>query len=288
MNRLGCALIAIALWLLLAPQAILAEHEKNDAVTDDEWATIIGLRTVSAVFETYKEQHGEYPETDGEILELDAGLRRSLGEPFSSAVPMEDGWGTPFFYTATDKQIVIISAGPDGVVMDEDEVQALFAPRRGERLRRRQRLRWLDNDDVVLIGTKIAKRSLTNHERQLVTMANMRTVATTLEAYSVDHERYPIPPGRFAGVETLRGSLEPVYVASLPGVDTWGNEFRVWSDGQNYVVVSFGADGRPDRDYRFMKKPLAEMEGLGPFADGNRDLVFADGEFHAWPREQNP
>src|SRR5215212_5240736 len=50
--------------------------------------------------------------------------------------------------------------------------------------------------------------------KQKRSMADIRTIATAVEAYATDHNRYP-PPGE------LESSVVPTYVKSLPKVDGW-------------------------------------------------------------------
>ena len=55
--------------------------------------------------------------------------------------------------------------------------------------------------------------------RQKGTMADMRTLATALEAYGTDHEGEEYPPGEYAAA--LAPHLQPKYLKALPGVDGW-------------------------------------------------------------------
>ena len=37
--------------------------------------------------------------------------------------------------------------------------------------------------------------------------------------------------------------------------DAWETPFRLWSEGENHVLVSFGGDGLPDREYDSISEP---------------------------------
>lgn len=70
------------------------------------------------------------------------------------------------------------------------------------------------------------------------TMGDMRTVATAIESYQIDHDEYP----RINDIGVLVSMLEPTYVKSLPVTDGWGTPFIVRSDGRDYVIQSAGPD----------------------------------------------
>ena len=76
-------------------------------------------------------------------------------------------------------------------------------------------------------------------------MADLRTVATALEAYATDHNRYP----EATDVSSLNSALVPTYVRVVPGNDGWAHAMRysAWSsDGarvNSYAVASGGKDG---------------------------------------------
>jgi len=126
------------------------------------------------------------------------------------------------------------------------------------------------------------------------TIVSMRAIGSAVEAYAVDHGRYPSPPGsivtrwsaspesggspspaawpvlpsqRAAG---LRPLLEPRYIEKLTAQDGWGNPilYATTADGRAYSIVSPGRDGRLDGGRSFPS---------GPIWDPDRDLLYADG-----------
>jgi type II secretory pathway pseudopilin PulG len=106
--------------------------------------------------------------------------------------------------------------------------------------------------------------------RQKRTMADMRTVATALEAYGTDHPREGFPPGQT--VAALRGHLQPTYLKTLPVVDGWTTEMRYAPlEGRGYVIVSAAADKA------FEAEPTQYKHGLTSNFDC--DIVYANGEF---------
>jgi hypothetical protein len=72
------------------------------------------------------------------------------------------------------------------------------------------------------------------------TLMDMRAVQTTIEAYAVDHETYPMAKT----MAELRAIVQPTYIATTPMTDAWGTELRyiVSRDGKDYRLVSAGSD----------------------------------------------
>ena len=114
----------------------------------------------------------------------------------------------------------------------------------------------------------------TQRSRQKRTMADMRTIASALEAYGTDHEREDYPPGTY--VEELRTHLQPTYSKALPALDAWGTAMRYMPLAERgYVIVSAAGD----------KTFEAEPDGYTPGTTHNFDcdIVFANGSFVQYP-----
>lgn len=107
--------------------------------------------------------------------------------------------------------------------------------------------------------------------KQNRTAADLRTVATALETWSIDHGGYP-PTDGWTEVEELAEQLEPSYVDSLPGVDGWDGPLYYRSDGATYQLASAGRDG-----------VLEDPPARGPVTTYDGDLVIDTGETVAWP-----
>jgi type II secretory pathway pseudopilin PulG len=111
--------------------------------------------------------------------------------------------------------------------------------------------------------------------RQKRTMADMRVIATALEAYGTDHENEEYPPGTSA--EELRTHLEPTYLKTLPALDGWATEMRYMPlPNHGYVIASAG------------KNKTFEFTSLDQFTRGitsnfDCDIVFSNGEFVQYP-----
>ena len=106
--------------------------------------------------------------------------------------------------------------------------------------------------------------------RQRRTVGDMRTIASALQAYSLDHDQYP--PGDLAAIEPV---LTPDYVQNLPQVDGWKTDFVYATDGVTFTLTSLGRD-------------KAAGGGDPPNPDGTTncfqsDIVWVDSQFRNWP-----
>ncbi len=144
---------------------------------------------------------------------------------------------------------------------------------------------------VAIIGiiVAIAIPNLLNaiqRAKQKRTMADMRSIGTALEAYAVDYNKYPAAAGSYiwpSGITavpdtTIGGSaalaLSPTYIRTMPMKDGWNSYFHYGTNSVklDYVLASTGKDGTID----------ASPE-LGPTTMFNLDIIFADGQFIAYP-----
>src|SRR5207248_9623897 len=78
-----------------------------------------------------------------------------------------------------------------------------------------------------------------HRSKQKRTMADMRTIATGLEAWADEHHQYPV----VANVDALVPLLEPAYVKRLARVDGWGRPFRYEISKETYTITSAARDG---------------------------------------------
>ena len=106
-----------------------------------------------------------------------------------------------------------------------------------------------------------------NRGKQKRTMADMRSIATAIEAYSVDNTAFPVA----ASPGALATSIVPYYIDSLPARDGWGRAFSIDSVALEYTVWSGGSDGGS-----------LSFVG-GPTTDFTDSIVFANGAFAQWP-----
>lgn len=125
----------------------------------------------------------------------------------------------------------------------------------------------------------VLSRSGPNQLPLVVTLADLRSVATSVEAWSVDHgDRYPAAND----IRALVKLISPKYFRSPPLVDGWGTEYRyfVSQDGSSYRLASAGSDRK--------FSPATLGIPAGESATENRDLaadiVYQNGEFLRYPK----
>lgn len=117
--------------------------------------------------------------------------------------------------------------------------------------------------------------------KQKRTMADVRTVATAVEAYAVDHKQYP----NAIDVSSLSGSLVPTYIRSIPAVDGWGHalHYDAWASQaggatDSYAIGSGGKDGA--FTHQHLREYLASPHATRNFND---DIVYSNGSFVLYP-----
>ena len=109
-------------------------------------------------------------------------------------------------------------------------------------------------------------------------MADMRTIATALEARATDENSYPKVD--FDGLSAL---LSPVYIRTLPETDPWGTRFLYVGADQQYRIVSAGSDRRFEWNARQFEA-VDQMTQIRLTDDPDADIVFQDGLFTQAPR----
>jgi general secretion pathway protein G len=129
---------------------------------------------------------------------------------------------------------------------------------------------------VAIIGiiAAIAIPNLLNaidRSKQKRTMADMRSVGTACEEYSIDNNFYPVQTtqGAVSGIST---NLEPTYIKIVPVKDGWNWDIQYGSTtgGSAYTVRSLGKDGTKNGT-------SGQTQGF------NCDIIFQVGQFTAWP-----
>lgn len=111
------------------------------------------------------------------------------------------------------------------------------------------------------------------------TMADIRTIATAVEAYAIDHDD-EYPSGDY---DSLKPLLEPTYIKTMPALDMWKHPYAYVAsdDHAHYRIVSAGADTIFEWDSRRIV-PLKEGQQQPAVVYRDRledDLIFADGAF---------
>jgi general secretion pathway protein G len=109
--------------------------------------------------------------------------------------------------------------------------------------------------------------------RQKRTMADIRTIANAVEAYSIDHSEPP-QYAQAAVTGGLAADLEVAHLKECPTSDGWRRPLYYASQGSDhYTIGSGGSDGNvPDFTAH-----------AGPTHSLDADIVFSDGMFRQWP-----
>jgi len=130
---------------------------------------------------------------------------------------------------------------------------------------------------VAIIGiiAAIAIPNLLNaidRGKQKRTMADLRSVGTAIEEYSIDNNFYPVA----SDVSELETHVTPSYMRKLPERDGWGGDFYVRSVAGEYTLASCGK-GETNCT------TLDVQTGGGKTSLFSDDIVFSGGSFVQWP-----
>jgi len=114
-----------------------------------------------------------------------------------------------------------------------------------------------------------------NRGRQKRSMADMRAIATALEAYSVDFNFYPRVAIAGAIGTNLDVYLTPTFIKRLPVNDGWNQEFQMINDvsGVSYTIFSQAKGGAGT---------IANTP-VGATTDFANAIIFSNGQFSSWP-----
>jgi general secretion pathway protein G len=104
--------------------------------------------------------------------------------------------------------------------------------------------------------------------KQGATIADMRNIATAIEAYAIDHT---LPPS--TDFESIAVLLEPYHNQNIPVTDHWGHAYDYTRASiRDYSLTSFGKDGIAGEDLT----PETRFEF-------DRDIVVTNGRFPGLP-----
>ena len=129
---------------------------------------------------------------------------------------------------------------------------------------------------VAIIGiiAAIAIPNLLNaiqRGKQKRTMADIRSVGTANESYSIDNNQYVDE----ADLAAAAPFLEPTYIKKLPQKDGWSTQLGYSSTAAEYVITSYGKD-----------KTIAGGGAVAPnggTTDFRDDIMFDTGGFTEFP-----
>ena len=265
MTNRATARVALALtFLSWAMPAAVADDPPLDGAT---MQTLSWLGSVVLSLEAYRTDHGAYPGPTTGFVGADFFVPH-LSPVYIRELPTVDAWGHPFRVASDGARVAVVSLGADGVADRAYDSLDSLTPAEGAG----DDLVW-SGGHLVICPTRICRLERLGGQKR--TMADLRSIATAIEAHAVDHGAYPKTDG-YVAVAFVRSQVEPFYIRALPLADAWGNPFLYWSDGAHYRVVSNGWDGVADRPY----DAVVAGTRTDTFAS---DIVFGDGQFLQWP-----
>lgn len=98
---------------------------------------------------------------------------------------------------------------------------------------------------VTLVAPKIIGR--TDEARRTKALADVKGIEEALHLFKLDNGFYPTTDQGLQALVTrpsnARNYSPEGYLDKLP-IDPWGNPYAYFSDGQDYIVKSYGADGQ--------------------------------------------
>jgi hypothetical protein len=239
--------------------------------------TVLRLKVAAAVLDTEIPEGQVFPEPHGALVPLTAV--RAAVEPGHRQLVADakDGWGRPLLYWSNGDHYMLLSYGADGLPEFEYVGDAPWsvAPLGGT---------GDVNADVLVVDGDLWRGPTTARERLRRAMADMRSVGTAIEAYSIDFSFYP-DSGGFDALSVIESTLEPVYIRNMPTHDPWEEPFRVWSTLEGYAIVTYGSDVQPEFPYETWSQSDWNALPSGSTTEPGRDIVFVNGQFVRWPAQ---
>lgn len=106
------------------------------------------------------------------------------------------------------------------------------------------------------------------------TISDLNRFGKVVEDWSKKAGKYPDCQDLSAVTSCLTKAIGPDSVAGLRLDDAWGRPFqyRLFSDGSGYALLSYATDGMYDG-----------LGNVGPTLSVDCDIVFSNGEFVQWP-----
>lgn len=253
------------------------ESGSTDGIRGDVVDTFLHLRILAAVLDTEAAEARPFPgPTAGLVpaaslrVHIDPRHRRFLGSA-------RDAWGHALLYWSDGRHYMLLSLGSDGEPQFDYSGEIPFAliPRAST---------GTDPTNDLLVVNGVAWRGPASQTELLGrSMAELRSIGTAVETYSIDNNVYPGPVATIAPVQSIESDLVPTYIGALPRVDPWANDYLYWSDTTSYALVGLGSDGVPDHDYASWGRAEFQAFRPGETTVPGRDIVIVDGQFVQWP-----
>lgn len=80
--------------------------------------------------------------------------------------------------------------------------------------------------------------------RRDAVLSQISSLGSALDAYRLDIGQYPDSLEGLVRDNSGRSTWNGPYIRGELPVDPWGNEYQYESDGRDYTLMSYGADGR--------------------------------------------
>jgi len=149
-----------------------------------------------------------------------------------------------------------------------------------------------------LLGISKETPELAEKERQLKTMNDISLVNAAISDHLTDYGFPPKQAGTYERQGDFHKALSPFYIKNLPFKDGWGNGFYVYTglacngiyDGikgsteKDYIVISFGRDGKKENWKYNPKDPEAGIYVVTSDKDFDNDFVIWNGKMIRAPR----
>lgn len=139
---------------------------------------------------------------------------------------------------------------------------------------------------------------LVEKDKQLISMKDIATINVAISNYVTDFGVPPKQAGTYDRAGGFDKTLSPFYIKILPVEDGWGNSLLVYSGkacngvyegikgctDKDYVIVSFGRDGKKENWKYNPKNPESGLYELKSDKDYDNDLVMLNGKWIRAPR----
>ncbi len=139
---------------------------------------------------------------------------------------------------------------------------------------------------------------LVEKDKQLISMKDIATINVAISNYVTDFGVPPKQAGTYDRAGGFDKTLSPFYIKILPVEDGWGNSLLVYSGkacngvyegikgctDKDYVIVSFGRDGKKENWKYNPKNPEAGLYELKSDKDYDNDLIMLNGKWIRAPR----
>jgi len=137
-------------------------------------------------------------------------------------------------------------------------------------------------------------------DRQLKSMKAIEHINLAISDYVTDHGVPPEQAGIYDKQSSFYKALCPFYIKILRIKDNWGNNFRIYSGKacngvygglkdcteKDFIVVSFGRDGKKENWKYDPKNPGAGIYELKSLDEFDRDLVMLNGTWVRAPKDK--